>query len=98
MSDTFRRDVDDPPPAGVEATRLDQRTFIAPQQPVRWRFVVLYALAYIGTILLFLAPLLVSLSLKVNALVGTDRAPNACRWSRAPARSWPSSPTRSSAR
>ncbi len=36
----------------------------------------LYALAYIGTILLFLAPLLVSLSLKVNALVGTDRAPN----------------------
>ena len=43
---------------------------------VGWRFVVLYALAYIGTILLFLAPLLVSLSLKVNALVGTDRAPN----------------------
>ena len=40
------------------------------------RFVALYALAYIGAILLFLAPLLVSLSLKVNALVGTDRAPN----------------------
>jgi MFS family permease len=38
--------------------------------------VVLYALAYVGTILLFLAPLLVSLSLKINALVGTDRAPN----------------------
>ena len=38
---------------------------------------MLYALAYVGTILLFLAPLLVSLSLKVNALVGTDRAPNA---------------------
>jgi MFS family permease len=37
---------------------------------------VLYASAYIGTILLFLAPLLVSLSLKINALVGTDRAPN----------------------
>ena len=37
---------------------------------------VLYALAYVGTILLFLAPLLVSLSLKVNALVGTERAPN----------------------
>jgi MFS family permease len=33
-------------------------------------------LAYIGTILLFLAPLLVSLSLNVNALVGTERAPN----------------------
>ena len=38
---------------------------------------LLYALAYVGTILLFLAPLLVSLSLKINALVGTDQAPNA---------------------
>ena len=46
------------------------------QLPVSRRFVVLYALAYVGTILLFLAPLLVSLSLKINALVGTDRAPN----------------------
>jgi MFS family permease len=40
-------------------------------------FIALYALAYIGTVLLFLAPLLVSLSLKVNDLVGTDRAPEA---------------------
>jgi MFS family permease len=39
--------------------------------------VTLYALAHFGTILLFLAPLLVSLSLKVNALVGADRAPGA---------------------
>jgi MFS family permease len=39
------------------------------------RFIALYALAYIGTILLFLAPLLVSLSLKINALVGAGRAP-----------------------
>ena len=39
-------------------------------------FIVLYALAYIGTILLFLAPLLVSLALKVNSLVGIERAPN----------------------
>ena len=38
-------------------------------------FIVLYALSYTGTVLLFLAPLLVSLSLKVNALVGTHRAP-----------------------
>ena len=43
---------------------------------VGWKFITLYALAYIGTILLFLAPLLVSLSLKVNALVGTEQAPN----------------------
>lgn len=47
-----------------------------PVTSVGWSFIALYALAYIGTILLFLAPLLVSLSLKVNALVGTDRAPN----------------------
>src|SRR6478752_1316898 len=39
-------------------------------------FIVLYALAYIGTILLFLAPLLVSLALKINSLVGIERAPN----------------------
>jgi len=43
---------------------------------VGWGFISRYALAYIGTILLFLAPLLVSLSLRVNDLVGTDRAPN----------------------
>jgi MFS family permease len=43
--------------------------------PVTWRFVALYALAYTGTVLLFLAPALVSLALKVNALVGIDRAP-----------------------
>ncbi len=49
---------------------------VDPLLPVSASFVALYALAYIGTILLFLAPLLVSLSLKVNALVGTDRAPN----------------------
>jgi MFS family permease len=36
----------------------------------------MYALAYIGTVLLFLAPLLVSLALKVNSLVGIERAPN----------------------
>src|SRR3954470_12940742 len=43
---------------------------------VGWGFILLYAAAYIGTILLFLAPLLVSLALKVNSLVGIDRAPN----------------------
>jgi MFS family permease len=38
-------------------------------------FITLYALAYIGTSLVFIAPLLVSLALKVNSLVGIDRAP-----------------------
>ena len=47
----------------------------APTQRVGWDFVALYVLAYLGTILLFLAPLLVSLSLKINSLVGIDRAP-----------------------
>jgi MFS family permease len=39
-------------------------------------FITLYTLAYISTCLVFLAPALVSLALKVNSLVGTDQAPN----------------------
>src|SRR3954462_8408370 len=39
-------------------------------------FIVLYALAMLSTSLLFLAPLLVTLALKVNSLVGPERAPN----------------------
>ena len=39
-------------------------------------FITLYALAYLGTSLVFIAPLLVSLALKVNSLVGIDRAPS----------------------
>jgi MFS family permease len=46
-----------------------------PQTRVGWGFIALYMLAYTGTSLLFLAPLLVSLALKVNSLVGIDRAP-----------------------
>jgi MFS family permease len=49
--------------------RLDGR-------PVGAGFIALYALAFISTSLLFLAPLLVTLALKVNSLVGTERAPN----------------------
>jgi MFS family permease len=37
---------------------------------------VSYALAYLGTCLVLVAPLLVTLALKVNSLVGIDRAPN----------------------
>jgi len=43
---------------------------------VGWRFVILYACAYMSTCLLFLAPALVSLALKVNSLVGIERAPS----------------------
>jgi MFS family permease len=44
---------------------------------VGWGFVALYALSYTGGSLVFLAPLLVSLALKVNDLVGIDAAPGA---------------------
>jgi MFS family permease len=47
-----------------------------PVERVGWGFITMYAAAYIGAVLLFLAPLLVSLSLKVNSLVGIHRAPN----------------------
>ncbi|MBF4764465.1 MFS transporter [Nocardioides islandensis] len=40
---------------------------------VGWSFVASYAAAYLATSLVFIAPLLVTLALKVNALVGTDR-------------------------
>src|ERR687892_1709677 len=42
---------------------------------VGWGFISRYTLAYISTSLLFLAPLLVTLALKVNSLVGIDQAP-----------------------
>ena len=41
---------------------------------VGWLFIVLYAAAYLATSLVFIAPLLVTLALKVNSLVGADRA------------------------
>ena len=44
---------------------------------VGWPFIVLYTLAYLGTVLLLIAPLLVTLALKENALVGLDQAPKA---------------------
>ena len=43
---------------------------------VGWGFISLYTAAYMSTSLLFIAPLLVTLALKVNSLVGIDRAPN----------------------
>jgi MFS family permease len=46
-----------------------------PVERVGWGFIASYAAAYMGAILLFLAPLLVSLSLKVNSLVGIKQAP-----------------------
>src|SRR5713226_7608589 len=43
---------------------------------VGWGFISLYTLAFMSTSLLFLPPLLVTLPLKINALVGIRQAPN----------------------
>ncbi len=43
---------------------------------VGWGFISLYTLAFMSTSLLFLAPLLVTLALKVNSLVGIKQAPS----------------------
>ena len=56
---------------------LEPRAAAEPAESrVGWGFISLYTLAYMSTCLVFLAPALVSLALKVNSLVGTDRAPN----------------------
>lgn len=44
-------------------------------QRVSCGFVALYTLAFLGTSLVVIAPLLVTLALKVNSLVGIDAAP-----------------------
>ena len=75
MSKHVHPERSEPPDVGPEVFGFIGQSSTAAQPPVSGRFVVLYALAYIGTILLFLAPLLVSLSLKINALVGTEQAP-----------------------
>ena len=76
MSESSQRQVAAQRKLAPESAGRRVQTGGASPEPVRASFVVLYASAYIGTILLFLAPLLVSLSLKVNALVGTEQAPN----------------------
>ena len=43
---------------------------------VGWGFISLYTLAYMSTCLVFLAPVLVTLALKVNSLVGIEKAPS----------------------
>ena len=46
------------------------------ERRVGWRFISLYTLSYMGTVLVLIAPLLVTLALKVNSLVGIEQAPN----------------------
>ena len=47
-----------------------------PPQRVGWGFISLYAAAFMGTCLVLVAPLLVTLALKINSLVGSDQAPD----------------------
>ncbi len=56
--------------------RPPDATLAAPKYAGRvgWVFIALYAAAYLATSLVFIAPLLVTLALKVNSLVGADRA------------------------
>ena len=71
-----------PPTAGLDGLKYQTAAEAAlePESPaahrVGWGFISLYTLAYIGTSLLFIAPLLVTLALKVNSLVGIERAPD----------------------
>src|ERR1700722_10623528 len=67
-----------PPTAGLDRTGAEAA--LEPESPaahrVGWGFISLYTLAYISTSLLFIAPLLVTLALKVDSLVGIERAPD----------------------
>ncbi|MFG1622564.1 MFS transporter [Kribbella sp. NPDC049227] len=51
------------------------RTADAEVRRVGWGFILLYTLAYLSTCLVLIAPLLVTLALKVNSLVGIEQAP-----------------------
>jgi len=70
-----------PPAAGLGGLmdRTAAEAALEPPSPaahrVGWGFISLYTLAYMSTNLLFLAPLLVTLALKVDSLVGIQRAP-----------------------
>jgi MFS family permease len=71
-----------PPTAALDGLkhRTAAEAALEPESPaahrVGWGFVSLYALAYMSTSLLFIAPLLVTLALKVDSLVGIERAPS----------------------
>jgi MFS family permease len=60
-------------PVGALTVALEPEPGSLPR--VGWRFIALYALASMGTSLLFLAPLLVTLALKIDSLVGIKQAP-----------------------
>jgi MFS family permease len=60
-----------------DVPRIVEEPEAAPVRRVGRRFIALYASAFAGTCLVLIAPLLVTLALKVDTLVGGDRAPGA---------------------
>ena len=70
-----------PPTAGLDGIGYRTAAEAAPEPElsaghrVGWGFISVYTLAYLGTVLVLIAPLLVTLALKVNSLVGIDQAP-----------------------
>lgn len=67
------------PPTAVHPVRHEIDADVKPGRTisrVSAGFISRYVLAYMAACLLFLAPLLVTLPLKINALVGTAQAPN----------------------
>lgn len=71
-----------PPTAALDGLqyRMTAEAALEPESPaahrVGWGFILLYTLAFMSTSLLFIAPLLVTLALKVNSLVGIKQAPS----------------------
>jgi MFS family permease len=70
-----------PPTAGLDGMkyRTAAEAALEPESAavhrVGWGFISLYTLAFMSTSLVFIAPLLVTLALKVNSLVGIKQAP-----------------------
>jgi MFS family permease len=59
----------------LSATEVPVTSAPRSTERVGWDFIALYTLAFLGTCLVLIAPLLVTLALKVNSLVGIDAAP-----------------------
>src|SRR5437879_11122786 len=60
----------------VTAAKSGPELGVPTERRVGWGFIALYALAFTSTSVLFLPPLLVTLPLKINSLVGIKEAPN----------------------
>jgi MFS family permease len=71
-----------PPTAGLDGLkyRTAAEAALEPGSPaayrVGWGFISLYTVAFMSTSLVFLAPLLVTLALKIDSLVGIEEAPS----------------------